>query len=257
MTVVMKHSLYALVISLAIPGGASYEFAGNCVPGSIVAGLNQTGGRIGLYTMALQTIMPIYGNLALMAQGPNDQCSTAANAINLNLVKPKDIKKHFTGMKEIGALQSLKVGNKSGLVSYLYVFKAKTFIEYSEIADCVPGPIVKGLNQTGGRIALYSMALRTILPDLFGDLVYLGQGNTAACLDMMNHINMGNISISKMKKDAIKLGLKQIGILQGLKLAEDDKSYLYVFKNKMWNKTWEVMLPNLQSYGLPADFVMG
>jgi len=41
-----------------------------------------------------------------------------------------------------------------------------------------------------------------------------------------------------------------------MKLADENKSYLYVFKNKMWNSTWEVMLPNLQTYGLPDDFVM-
>jgi len=252
----MKSFAYALVISLAIRIGASYQNIGNCVPGSIVAGLNQTGGRIGLYTMALHKIMPIYGNLLFMAEGPPDQCNAAADAVNLNQVQPDEILNHYLAMKQLGALQSMKVANTTGLVSYLYVFKSKIFIEYSEIADCVPGPIVGGLNQTGGRIALYSMALKTILPDLFGDLLFLGQGDNGACVDMMNKINEGNQTVTTMKAVAGELNMQEIGILQALNLANNSKSYIYVFKNKMWNNTHEVMIPDMQSYGLNASFSM-
>jgi len=254
--VVMKFFSCALAIALAIRIGASYEYIGNCVPGPIVAGLNQTGGRIGLYTMALTKIMPIYGNLMLMAEGPGDQCNAAANAVNLNQVQPNQILNHYLGMKQLGALQSMKVANTTGLVSYLYVFKSKIFIEYSEIADCVPGPIVGGLNQTGGRIALYSMALKTIFPGLFGDLVFLGQGNNSACIDMMNKINEGNKTLQTMKEVAGELSMNEIGVMQGLNAADNDKSYIYVFKNKMWNNTFEVMIPNMSSYGLAPDFNM-
>jgi len=253
----MKHVSCALVISLAIRiCAAAYEYSGNCVPGPIVAGFNQTGGRIGLYTMALHKIMPIYGGLALLAEGPNDQCGAAANAINANQVKPNDVVNHYLDMKQLGALQSLKEANKSGLVSYLYVFKSKLFTEYSEIADCVPGPIVGGMNQTGGRIALYSMALKTILPKIFGDLLFLGHGNNSACIGMMNSINEGNRSCSEERGLGAELGMKELGVLQGLKLADNDKSYIYVFKNKMWNNSHEVMLPNLLNYGLHDDFKM-
>jgi len=252
--VVMKPFSCALAISLAIRIGASYEWIGNCVPGPIVAGLNQTGGRIGLYTMALNKIMPIYGNLVLLAEGPGDQCNAAANAVNLNQVAPNDILNHYLDMKQLGVLQSMKVANET--VSYLYVFKSKIFIEYSEIADCVPGPIVGGLNQTGGRIALYSMALKTIFPGLFGDLVFLGQGNNSACIDMMNKINEGNKTLQAMKAVAGELSMNEIGIMQGLNAAENDKSYIYIFKNKMWNNTHEVMIPNMLSYGLDPDFNM-
>jgi len=252
--VVMKSFSCALVISLAIRIAASYEYIGNCVPGGIVRGFNKTGGRIGLYTMALTTIMPIYGNLMLMAQGPSDQCNAAANAVNLNQVHPSKVLNHYIAMKQIGVLQSMKAADTK--TSYLYVFKSKLFIEYSEIADCVPGPIVRGMNLTGGRIALYSMVLKTILPGIFGDLLFLGQGNTSACMDMMNKINEGNQTLKQMKNLSITLDMKEIGIMQGLNAAEDDKDYIYVFKNKMWNSTNGVMIPNMTSYGLAPDFVM-
>jgi len=252
----MKSFSCTLVISLAIRIGASYEYYGNCVPGPIVAGLNQTGGRIALYTMALQKIMPIYGGLLLMAEGPNLQCGAAANAVNSNQVLPNQILKHYLGMKQLGTMQSLKEADKSGQVSYLYVFKSKLFVEYSQIADCVPGPIVGSLNQTGGRIALYTMALKTILPSLFGDLLFLGQGNSSACLDMMNGINGGNMTSWKMKKKVGELGMQEIGVMQGLKLADNDLTYIYVFKNNMWNNTNGVMIPKMLSYGLAPDFKM-
>jgi hypothetical protein len=207
--------------------------------------------------MALHKLMPIYGGLALVAEGPNDQCGAAANAVNANQVMPNQILNHYLGMKQLGALQSLKEANKSGLVSYLYVFKSKLFIEYSEIADCVPGPIVGGLNQTGGRIALYSMALKTILPGIFGDLLFLGQGESSGCMNMMNSVNEGNRSVPQLKAMAAEYGMKEIGVMQGLKLADNDKHYIYVFKNKMWNNSHEIMIPGMQSYGLPADFTVG
>jgi len=252
----MKSFSRALVISLAIRIGASYEYYGNCVPGPIVAGFNQTGGRIALYTMALHQIMPIYGGLVLMAEGPNLQCGAAANAVNSNQVMPNQVLKHYLDMKQLGTMQSLKQANKSGKVSYLYVFKSKLFVEYSQVADCVPGGVVGSLNQTGGRIALYSMALKTILPNLFGDLLFLGQGNSSACLDMMNGINGGNMTGWRMKKKVGELGMQEIGVMQGLKLAENNLTYIYVFKNKMWNGTYDVMIPKMSSYGLAPDFTM-
>lgn len=253
----MKHSSCALVISLALRIGAGYEYSGNCVPGPIVRGFNKTGGRIGLYTLALHTIMPIYGGLVFMGEGPNDECGAAANAVNANQVLPNQILNHYLGMKQLGVMQSLEAANNSGLVSYLYVFKSKLFIDYSEIADCVPGPIVRGLNQTGGRIALYSMALKTILPGIFGDLLFLGQGNNSACMDMMNSINEGNVTVPNVKEVAGELGMKEIGVMQGLSAADNDLSYIYVFKNKMWNSTYDIMIPNMSSYGLAPDFTMG
>merc|ERR1740121_1103939 len=184
-----------------------------------------------------------------MAQGPGGECGSAANLVNTNMIKPGDILTKFTNMSQIGALQGLKVGEHNK--SYLYVFKSLAFREYAVIADCVPGSIVGGLSQTGGRIALYTMALTTILPGLFGDLLFLGQGNNSACVNMMNTINEGNKSVVDInKKFKNSFGMREIGVLQGLNLADGNKSYIYVFKNKMWNSTWGVMLPNLQNYGV-------
>lgn len=251
-TKTLVRALAALCLSLS--PGEGYEFLANCVPGDIVKDLAQTQGKVGLYVMALQKIVPLYGNLKLMAEGPGDECGEAATLVNVNQIRPQEIVTKFTNMTEVGALQSLKtaVSNRS----YLYVFKNKNYREYHAIADCVPGPIVKGLNQTGGRIALYTVALTTILPGLFGDLLFLGEGNNSECINMMNNINEGNDPhrhenvMKDVKAKKSKFGMKEIGVLQGLKLAEDNMSYLYVFKNKMWNNTWSVMLPGLKDYGV-------
>eukprot|EP00930_Biecheleria_cincta_P086525 TRINITY_DN757_c0_g1_i5.p1 TRINITY_DN757_c0_g1~~TRINITY_DN757_c0_g1_i5.p1 ORF type:complete len:269 (+),score=32.92 TRINITY_DN757_c0_g1_i5:62-868(+) len=250
-----KVLLPALTLFLLALTGTSYKYAANCVSGTIVKGLEQTQGRIGLYVMALQTLLPVYGNLYLMAEGPAEQCGAAMNAINANLlIEPMDIFKHYENMTQVGALQSLQKGNIDK--GYLYVFRSKAYPEYDYIADCVPGPIVKGLSQTGGRIALYTMALTTILPGLFGDLMYLGEGNNSACIDMMNSINTGNKSIVDIPKFKKKMGMKEVGILQGLKVADNHKSYIYVFKNKMWNTTEQIMIPGMKTYGLPDNFTM-
>jgi len=247
-----KILLRALTLCLALSPGEGYEFKANCVPGGVVKSLGATDGKVGLYVLALQQIMPtMYGNLKLMAQGPGGECGRAANLVNLNQIQPGDILTKFTNMTEVGAIQALNkaVANKS----YLYVFKSKNFREYSVIADCVPGGIVGGLSQTGGRVALYTMALTTILPGIFGNLQYLGQGNNSACMTMMNAINEGNKTVVDInKKNVASFGMKEIGVLQGLQVADNTTSYIYVFTNKMWNSSWKVMLPNLQSYGIPV-----
>jgi len=249
--------LSTVALFLAVFRGTTYKFAANCVPGDVVAGLNQTGGRIGLYVMALKTLLPIYGNLQLMAKGPPDQCNSAANVVNTNLINtPAEIFSRFKNMTQLGAIQSMNLADKSGNTSYFYMFRSKAFRDFEVIADCVPGSIVGGLNQTGGRIALYTMALKTILPGIFGDLLFLGQGNNSACVDMMNAINEGNKSVVTISKAKRNSPMQEIGVLQGLNVADIDKSYIYVFKNKMWNSTWGVMLPNLQQYGLPPDYEM-
>lgn len=247
-----KTLLRALALCLTVSPGAGYEYVANCVPGTVVKTLKATDGKIGLYVMALQKLMPtLYGNLLLMAQGPGRECGRAASLVNLNQLQPDNILTKFTNMSKVSAIQSLNkaVSNKS----YLYVFKNKAFKSYSIIADCVPGGVVGGLSQTGGRVALYTMALKTILPGLFGDLMYLGQGNNSVCINMMNAINEGNKSVVSInKKNVGSFGMQEVGVLQGMNLANNSKSYIYVFKNKMWNKTWDVMLPNLQSYGIPV-----
>lgn len=244
--------LRALILCLALSPGEGYGFVANCVPGVVVKSLGATDGKVGLYVLALQQIMPtIYGNLKLMAKGPHGQCLGAANTVNLNQIQPGEILTKFTNMTKVDAIQALNkaVANKS----YLYVFTSKDFREYSVIADCVPGGIVGGLSQTGGRIALYTMALTTILPGLYGNLQYLGQGNNSACINMMNAINEGNKTVVDInKKNVASFGMKEVGVLQGLNVADNNMSYIYVFKNKMWNSSWQIMLPNLQSYGIPV-----
>eukprot|EP00930_Biecheleria_cincta_P044124 TRINITY_DN3027_c0_g1_i2.p1 TRINITY_DN3027_c0_g1~~TRINITY_DN3027_c0_g1_i2.p1 ORF type:complete len:255 (-),score=33.64 TRINITY_DN3027_c0_g1_i2:35-799(-) len=251
MFVFRKVFLRALILFSAVPLNISYRYVANCVPGGVVQSLQQTQGKIGLYVLALQTIMPtLYGNLMLMTEGPTTECQDAANLVNSNQIFPEHILQHYPKMSQLGAIKGLQEANISK--SYLYVFKNKAYTEYAIIADCVPGPIVGGLDQTGGRVALYTMALKTILPGLFGDLLYIGEGKNPGCIEMMNAINMGNKTIvTTDKKTAPKsFGMREMGVLQGLKQADNEQSYIYVFKNKMWNSTWQVMIPDLKHYGI-------
>lgn len=247
LTKTLMRALAVFCLSLSPTEG--YDFVANCVPGGVVKSLGATDGKVGLYVMALQTIMPtLYGNLKLMAVGPGGECGRAANLVNLNLLRPPDILTKFPNMTEVGVVQSLQKAQTKR--SYLYVFKNKAFTEYGVIADCVPGGVVKSLSATGGRIALYTMALTTILPGIVGNLLYLGEGNNSACIKMMNTINMGNKSVvASVKGKKSLFGMKEVGVMQGLQLAQNNKSYIYVFRNKMWNGTWDVMIPNLQHYG--------
>lgn len=71
------------------------------------------------------------------------------------------------------------------------------------------------------------------------------QGETEIADDSnqaMNAINTGNTSMLELLKDKTSgLAISEVGILNGLKNASTGTSYLYVFKNKMWNGTWDVM----------------
>jgi len=233
---------------------AGYKYVANCVPGEIAGSLNQTKGLIIGYVKALQTILPdIYGDMKLMAVGDSASCGLASTDINSNFVTPDQIlklPKTYPNMHEVGILKGIKKANFTK--SYLYVFTNKYEVDYSMIANCVPGSVAATLNQTKGLIIAYTKALQTILPSLYGDMKYLGVGESDGCIDAMNAINQGNHSVYDLLKKGTYDTMSEVGILKGLKKANENKSYLYVFNNGMWNGTWNIMSAGPWGEGLTA-----
>jgi len=235
-----------LVVLGLVQAVFGYKYMANCVPGSIAASLEQTKGLIIGYTKALQTILPdAYGSMVLLAAGPSVSCGAASTDINSNLVQPSDITKmtaYYPDMHEVGILKGIKKANVN--ISYLYVFENKYQVDYEYIANCVPGSVAGSLNQTKGLIIGYTKALQTILPSLYKEMKYMGVTKSAVvseCQAAMDHINKGNASVLGMLKDGKWAGMKEVGLLKGLKVANENRSYLYVFNNGMWNGTWGTM----------------
>jgi len=221
-----------------------YKMIANCVPGPMM----DIVGRPALYTKVLQILMPsIYSDLKLIAAGDDDTCMSAANSVNSNSVLYGDVTstEYPSGsgkkMTELGIMKSMEPYDNT--TSYLFIFENKEFQDYTYIANSVPGDVVSSLEQTAGKPALYTVALQTILPSLLGDLQYLGETEIADdSHQAMNAINTGNTSMLELLKDKTSgLAISEVGILNGLKNASIGSSYLYIFKNKMWNGTWDVM----------------
>lgn len=234
----MAISARALVAALCICRVQCYWYVANCVPGTVVSSLNETKGVIGLYTKALQTLLPTtYDSLDLLALGENEDCLDAANAINSNSVMLNDIPKKYN-MDKVGILNAFKKANEDQ--SYLYVFHTKGFQPYYYISTCASGGIVADLNQTEGKIALYSLALKQLLPNVYGNVMYIGQSETALdCMEAMNSINAANSTALRLLKKGGTFNLKEVGLLEGLHKGNVDATYLYVFKNIMWDKKAE------------------
>mmetsp|Transcript_51300 Transcript_51300/g.92423 ORF Transcript_51300/g.92423 Transcript_51300/m.92423 type:complete len:238 (-) Transcript_51300:454-1167(-) len=234
----MAKVLRAVAFAASLTPSFSYYLVANCVPGSIVASLNQTQGRVGLYTKALQTILPsTYGDLKLLAKGTN--CMSAASAVNSNSIILGGVLDNYK-MENVGLFEALTLANVTE--DYLYVFETKGFVPMQSIADCVPGDVVASLNQTKGFIVLYTKALQQILPGIFGDLKFLGVApNASACNSVQNMINTGRSDnatyLSQLKNGT--LGLKEVAAWDFLKKGDGNFTYMYVFDNVMWNKTTE------------------
>mmetsp|Transcript_91719 Transcript_91719/g.163243 ORF Transcript_91719/g.163243 Transcript_91719/m.163243 type:complete len:248 (-) Transcript_91719:40-783(-) len=226
-----------LALALLVVGcDAAYKRIANCVPGPMM----DIVGRPALYTKVLEVLMPgLYGDLKLLSKGEEGDCMDAANAINSNSILMENVNSVYH-MEELGVLKSMEVYDNT--TSYLYVFDNAQFQDFHYIGNCVPGGVVGTLNQTGGRIALYTVALQTILPSLLGDLKFLGSGNTEDCLAAQNAINTGNETMLELLKDKTSdLDINQVGIIKGLDIADNMSNYLFVFENAMWNHTWNVM----------------
>eukprot|EP00933_Yihiella_yeosuensis_P051024 TRINITY_DN48852_c0_g1_i1.p1 TRINITY_DN48852_c0_g1~~TRINITY_DN48852_c0_g1_i1.p1 ORF type:complete len:247 (+),score=40.71 TRINITY_DN48852_c0_g1_i1:51-791(+) len=221
---------------------ASYKYMADCVPGSIVGSLNQTGGRIGAYTVALQILLPFYKDLKVLAAGPGADCLAAANAVNTNLVLSreggiKEVLHMFPEMHEVGIFGVMK--KASALKSYLYVFDLKSWTPYQYIGDCVPGVAVKELNQTKGLVGPYAEALQSTRHQIYGDVELRAvTRNLADCKDVVDRINAGNSSLVEMVRRKKIQEVRPILPSEAATMeAHLNLTYLYAFENKMWNKT--------------------
>jgi hypothetical protein len=235
----------------------SYKQLATCIPGTSVAGQEETQGLIGPYAQALQKMIPSYGDVNMIAVGTVDQCLAAANAVNTNVYPSKeqlrvsafpDYDAAFPTPKLLVDHPDLtEVPLKTAFQkadpekSYLYVFQSNDFVEHEVLADCVPGGVVNSLNQSMGMIGLYTIALQTILPNLFGDLKFLGKTKVAgACMALADRLNSGNATLSDLKKEGAFKGdvnesVKEVNILGVLKKGDENYTYMYVMQNKMWD----------------------
>jgi hypothetical protein len=256
----------------------SYQQVATCVAGEAIAHNHDSNGVIGEYASSLAKVTSYFGDLNLMAAGPIDQCNAAANAVNVNYYPNKDSLRpnalpefdtvfsqaklliDYEGLKEVSTKDALNTADPGS--AYLFVYQHKNFHSYDVIADCVPGDVVAGLEQSGGLTAGYTVALQTIMPTLFGDLSFLGRTKYAGhCLDVMNMINTASTNITQLKKDGafdkgdedgveeLKMKINPFAMLKDPKAAildaakkahllekgDSNYTYLYIFKNKMWN----------------------
>eukprot|EP00933_Yihiella_yeosuensis_P011366 TRINITY_DN118620_c0_g1_i1.p1 TRINITY_DN118620_c0_g1~~TRINITY_DN118620_c0_g1_i1.p1 ORF type:complete len:276 (-),score=29.58 TRINITY_DN118620_c0_g1_i1:174-905(-) len=237
---VMHRRLVSLVFAFTMPSVVcQYKQIANCVPGDIIRGQEETDGKVVHYTKALQAVLPnIYGDLALLAESDTGTCLTAADLVNTNKVTSETV---MTKVPELVGLNYTTADKQAALnKGYLYIFSNKNFKEHKFVAHCVPGGIVGSLPNTKGTIALYSMALRTMLPTMIGKLAYLAKGQADVCITAAEKVNDGLFSPQDLKDGKMKLDA--VGMAEGLKKADDKYSYLYVTENKLWDlKTdaWE------------------
>jgi hypothetical protein len=247
--------LFALFIQSAPV--LSYKQLATCIPGSSVAGQEETKGLIGPYAQALQKTIPSYGDVNMIAEGPEDQCLAAANAVNTNVYPSKDQLRVSPSLEFEKAFPSPKLlvdhpdlteiplktafHEADSQKSYLYVFQNNDFVEHDVLADCVPGGVVGSLTQSMGMVGLYTIALQTILPNLLGDLKFLGKTKIAgACLALADRLNSGNATLSELKKEGAFKGdtdenVKEVKIFNVLSKGDANYTYLYVMQNKMWD----------------------
>eukprot|EP00933_Yihiella_yeosuensis_P031035 TRINITY_DN2458_c0_g2_i1.p1 TRINITY_DN2458_c0_g2~~TRINITY_DN2458_c0_g2_i1.p1 ORF type:complete len:248 (+),score=47.35 TRINITY_DN2458_c0_g2_i1:71-814(+) len=234
--------LHCLVFLGALQPVASYHYVGDCVPGGIVAGLSQTKGLIGLYTVALQRILPFIKDLKLLAAGPNNECLAAADSVNSNAIMSeeghvKGVLKKFPEMKEVGLGGVLKKGNVSQ--SYLYVFDLKSWGAHEYLGRCIPGVVVKNLNVTEGKLGPYSEALQLTAESVYGKLMATASTDSfPECEHIIAKINAGN---STLRNKIIHEKLDNVTAITPKErekmTANENKTYMFVFKNKAWNTT--------------------
>eukprot|EP00931_Biecheleriopsis_adriatica_P041943 TRINITY_DN23913_c0_g1_i1.p1 TRINITY_DN23913_c0_g1~~TRINITY_DN23913_c0_g1_i1.p1 ORF type:complete len:522 (-),score=125.11 TRINITY_DN23913_c0_g1_i1:21-1586(-) len=241
----LLRALGALVLLVQTPV-TCYRMLANCVPGSIVKDLNFTGGRIGGYTVALQALVPAFEDLKLLAASDarTADCQMAANAVNTNQLLTKDVLRAFKNLKEVGFMDSLKEGNPE--TNYLFVFSSRDFKNHLFFANCVFGDVVASTGQynrtLGGKVAAYAQVLQGLMP-VYADLKLIAQGNQSSCIRAANEINVGNQTyfwqMKSGKGDEAK-SMREVGLVAAQRKADLRSSYLYVFYNRNWNRTWGV-----------------
>ncbi|CAE8626673.1 unnamed protein product [Polarella glacialis] len=205
----------AFIVALCVSSADGYAYSANCVPGVTVKGLLSTYGAVGPYATALQVMSPgLYGNLTLLAVGAGTGCLDAQNALNENTVRPDEVEAKYAmqALSPEHALQQAEIQN-----NYLYVFETSNFRPTSFSSVCIAGLDIAG----GGGISLFAVTLQKTTPTLYGQLEYIGKSETASeCTQASNMINANAVS--------------ELGNLEGLQRGNFSRTYLYVFRNKMW-----------------------
>eukprot|EP00913_Durusdinium_trenchii_P017961 g16879.t1 len=217
------------------PAAAWYRYA-QVVPGQVVkdAGNLTMGGKVGTYTVLIQVLNGIAGDLKLLLECCGDAQPLAqeiANEINTNELAGNmedKIKRLYTNQgqcKEVGGLSLLEQGNPQ--CQYLYNFQNKEWSEYSSTAFCVPSDVcaVDVAGATKGTKAGYTMVLQ-ILNRQAGDLLYAGEGPLDACNLGMNLANEANHTGYQVTEERFMLGTCE---------PKPDTGVLYVFKNRFWS----------------------
>ncbi|CAK9057075.1 unnamed protein product [Durusdinium trenchii] len=252
-----------LLASFLAPATAWYRYA-QMVTGDVVkeAGNLTMGGKVGTYTVLIQVLNTLAGDLKLLTECCGDARPLAqeiTNKVNLNEYEGNteaQIKKEYFGegkCNEVGLAGLLATGNPQ--CNYVYSFANKHWPEYEDSAMCVPSDVcsLDVAGATKGTKVGYTMVLQ-ILNRNMGDLQYAGEGPLDACYQGMNMANEANFSFKSTETihaDVMGLkipigqteklsfiGLKQLDPLQMLGTCADkaDTGVLYVFKNKFYNK---------------------
>ncbi|CAE8583684.1 unnamed protein product [Polarella glacialis] len=220
----------AFIAALCVSSADGYAYSANCVPGVTVKGLLSTYGAVGPYAKALQVMLPgLYGNLTLLAVGAGTGCLDAQSALNENTVRPDEVEAKY-GMQALSpehALQQADIQN-----NYLYVFETSNFRTTSFSSVCIAGLDIAG----GGGISLFAVTLQKTTPTLYGQLEYIGKSETASeCTQASNMINANAAAPSLLRHDQFP-GVSELGNLEGLQRGNFSRTYLYVFRNQMWNE---------------------
>lgn len=225
----------------------AWQNKAQCVPGSVVKqNISGSGGTIGGYAEALQTMTPKYGQLVSISAGDTEEkCTEAAQQVNINTILAADAPAAFS-MTDV----TEDDGEANSETYYLYIFDTN-FHEYEYIATCIPGGVVGTdlLNATKGVIAAYTIVLQALMDSTYGELWFLGQSDGAAgCIAPQDAINAGNASVvTALKKGKEYPKVKQVGMFSAGNKGNPNKTYMYVFQNKMWNQTWGMMAEPLIS----------
>jgi len=230
----------------------AWKFETVCIKGNDILHSKHANGTIGGFTKQLQRGYPTtYGNLAgVMVTDTHGHCLSAEYGLNLNRVTLDALPTEY-GMKAADENSTARDDH-----TYLYIFDNLNFYNYQYISDCVPGGVVGTnlFNMTGGYIGVYTVVLQALLGTVDDSLVYLGRSNSSTpCLDMAEHINKGNLTtLLQLQKNQLPDKMQQVGALGSTKVGDPKYSYLYVFTNKLWNATWDMIGPPVMNTHMEA-----
>mmetsp|Transcript_26473 Transcript_26473/g.42436 ORF Transcript_26473/g.42436 Transcript_26473/m.42436 type:complete len:134 (+) Transcript_26473:181-582(+) len=121
----LKVLALAVFAGLVQPGLGAYPYLATCVPGSIVLNQQETKGSPGLYVLALRTLLAqSYGELKLLTKGPVGECLEAADAINMDQLRPNEATVRYD-MTAVPVEEAVEKADDN--LNYLFVFANKEY----------------------------------------------------------------------------------------------------------------------------------